>query len=123
MKRPSEVDNIKKNPKKTNNSYKLSLSYYLQVTILKHLFFFSGVHHKKKTCEAGLVVQKVRDILSRAEGFLYPKDLVATRAVQKKRKLKLPKGNGGWGDKRDHELCLKLSSQPVELVGNQTDLN
>jgi hypothetical protein len=59
------------------------------------------------------VVQKVRDILSRAEGFLFPKELVATRAVQKKRKLKLPKGNGGWGDARDHELCTKLSEQDV----------
>ncbi len=81
---------------------------------------FSGVHHKKKTCEAGLVVQKVRDILSRAEGYLYPKELVATRAVQKKRKLKLPKGNGGWGDKRDHELCLQLS-QPIPYSTSEVE--
>lgn len=68
-----------------------------------------GVHHKKKSCEAGVVVQKVKDILSRAEGFLYPKDLVVTRTVARKRKLKTPKGNGGWGDLRDRQLCLNMS--------------
>ena len=81
--------------------------------------FFSGVHHKKKTCEAGIVVQKVRDILSRAEGFLYPKDLTVTRTVQKKRKQKLPKGNGGWGDRRDRQLCLKLSQEDLTATENQ----
>ena len=62
---------------------------------------------------AGLVVQKVRDILSRAEGFLYPKDLTVSRTVQKKRKQKLPKGNGGWGDLRDRQLCLRLSEEDL----------
>jgi alpha-1,6-mannosyl-glycoprotein beta-1,2-N-acetylglucosaminyltransferase len=61
----------------------------------------------------------VRDILSRAEGFLYPKDLAVTRVVQKKRKQKLPKGNGGWGDQRDRRLCTKLSQQDVTADGDQ----
>ena len=29
----------------------------------------------------------------------------------KKRKSKVPKGNGGWGDKRDKDLCLKIVHQ------------
>lgn len=26
-----------------------------------------------------------------------------------KKKVKLKKGNGGWGDKRDHSLCLNMT--------------
>jgi hypothetical protein len=26
-----------------------------------------------------------------------------------KKKLKLKKGNGGWGDRRDHALCLNMT--------------
>ena len=27
------------------------------------------------------------------------------------KKIKLKKGNGGWGDLRDHQLCLNISDQ------------
>lgn len=95
------------------------IKFFLENSPLHHQWFIlsSGVHHKKKTCEAGIVVQKVRDILSRAEGFLYPKELLVSRVVQRKRKVKQPKGNGGWGDFRDHSLCLKMSqSENVTLA-------
>jgi hypothetical protein len=26
-----------------------------------------------------------------------------------RKKIKLKKGNGGWGDKRDHALCLNMT--------------
>ena len=33
-----------------------------------------------------------------------------------RKKMKLKKGNGGWGDKRDHNLCLNISSSSVDGV-------
>ena len=39
--------------------------------------------------------------------------MTVTRTVQKKRKQKLPKGNGGWGDQRDRQLCLRFSEEDL----------
>lgn len=71
-----------------------------------------GVHHKKKECQTTAVVKKVHDILNEAANYLYPKKLILMNE-NKKRRRKLPKGNGGWGDKRDRELCIKI-------IGNRT---
>jgi len=78
---------------------------------------FSGVHHKKKTCDPGLVVQRVKDVLVRAKGFLYPKNLHVSKVAERKRRLKYPNGNGGWGDIRDHNLCLSMAkSENASLI-------
>ncbi|XP_051172324.1 alpha-1,6-mannosyl-glycoprotein 2-beta-N-acetylglucosaminyltransferase isoform X2 [Leptopilina boulardi] len=67
-----------------------------------------GVHHKKTNCESTAVIAKVRNVLKSARNHLYPTKLTLTVAgVAKKTKLK--KGNGGWGDIRDHELCLNIT--------------
>ena len=42
----------------------------------------------------------VQDILSKASKYLFPKDLIVNR-IPPRRKTKVPKGNGGWGDLRD----------------------
>lgn len=76
----------------------------------KKKFFFSGVHHKKKNCESNQVISKVQHVLRIASksGQLYPKSLTLTVASVLK-KTKLRKGNGGWGDKRDHMLCQNMT--------------
>jgi len=59
-----------------------------------------GVHHKKADCDSNIVIQKVKTILKTAKNYLFPPRLSVMRTVLKK-KLKLKKGNGGWGDRRD----------------------
>lgn len=69
-----------------------------------------GVHHKKKNCESNQVISKVQQVIRLAvkSGQLFPRSLTMTVAGALK-KTKLRKGNGGWGDKRDHELCLNMT--------------
>lgn len=73
-------------------------------------FIRSGVHHKKKNCESNQVISKVQQVLRIATNAnqLYPKTLTATVASLMK-KTKLRKGNGGWGDKRDHQMCMNFT--------------
>ena len=69
-----------------------------------------GVHHKKNNCESNQVISKVQQVISVAQkgGQLFPKNLMLTVAsVVKKQKIR--KGNGGWGDKRDHFLCGNMT--------------
>lgn len=69
-----------------------------------------GVHHKKKNCESNQVISKVQQVLriAKSSGQLFPRSLTLTVASLIK-KMKLRKGNGGWGDKRDHNLCLNMT--------------
>lgn len=56
------------------------------------------------------MISKVQQVISVATkaGQLYPKNLMLTvSSVVKKQKIR--KGNGGWGDKRDHLLCLNVT--------------
>lgn len=71
---------------------------------------FSGVHHKKKNCESNQVISKVQQVLRIATKShqLYPKTLTLTVASVVK-KSKLRKGNGGWSDVRDHNLCMNVT--------------
>lgn len=56
------------------------------------------------------MISKVQQVLRIAKkaNQLYPKYLTLTVASVFK-KSKLRKGNGGWGDKRDHNLCLNVT--------------
>lgn len=89
---------------------------------LKCRFFCSGVHHKKKLCEASRVVKKVQDILVKAKSFLFPSDLKVGRVAPKRggKNQKNPKGNGGWGDHRDRALCLNMATSSAK---NRTNLS
>ncbi|XP_020811969.1 alpha-1,6-mannosyl-glycoprotein 2-beta-N-acetylglucosaminyltransferase isoform X1 [Drosophila serrata] len=69
-----------------------------------------GVHHKNKNCESNQVISKVQHVLriARNSHQLFPRSLTLTvPSLMKKSKLR--KGNGGWGDLRDHELCLNMT--------------
>ena len=77
-----------------------------------------GVHHIKAQCDTEKVVRKVQTILEKANPFLYPKNLIVTTLPPKKN-AKLPKGNGGWGDKRDQLMCLNMSTFNSTLLHEQ----
>ncbi|XP_014248655.1 alpha-1,6-mannosyl-glycoprotein 2-beta-N-acetylglucosaminyltransferase isoform X2 [Cimex lectularius] len=67
-----------------------------------------GVHHKKNNCESTAVISKVQKVLANASRHLFPSHLTVTfTTVSKKNKLR--KGNGGWGDVRDHQLCMNMT--------------
>lgn len=70
----------------------------------------SGVHHKKKNCDSNQAISKVQQVLRIAtrSNQLFPKYLTLQVASAMK-KSKLRKGNGGWGDKRDHNLCMNFT--------------
>lgn len=67
-----------------------------------------GVHHKKDNCGSTAVISKVQQVLKSAKKHLYPDYLILTYATILK-KNKLRKGNGGWGDHRDHKLCMSMT--------------
>ncbi|XP_033211862.1 alpha-1,6-mannosyl-glycoprotein 2-beta-N-acetylglucosaminyltransferase isoform X1 [Belonocnema kinseyi] len=67
-----------------------------------------GVHHKKNNCESTAVIAKVRNVLKSARNHLYPTQLTLTVAGMVPKK-KLRKGNGGWGDLRDQDLCWNIT--------------
>ncbi|XP_073966322.1 alpha-1,6-mannosyl-glycoprotein 2-beta-N-acetylglucosaminyltransferase-like isoform X3 [Choristoneura fumiferana] len=69
-----------------------------------------GLHHKKSNCNANLVISKVQKLLQTTKHLLYPKRLTATISPGgAKHNKRLVKGNGGWGDVRDHELCANMT--------------
>lgn len=65
-----------------------------------------GVHHKNN-CESTAVILQVQKILQKASSYFYPDSLSVSFSAFKKKPLK--KGNGGWGDVRDHELCMNIT--------------
>ncbi|XP_063242621.1 alpha-1,6-mannosyl-glycoprotein 2-beta-N-acetylglucosaminyltransferase-like [Bacillus rossius redtenbacheri] len=66
-----------------------------------------GLHHGKANCEPRAALSAVQWLLQAARQHLYPPALAVTapRASRKK----LVKSNGGWGDVRDHQLCLNMT--------------
>ncbi|XP_076295024.1 alpha-1,6-mannosyl-glycoprotein 2-beta-N-acetylglucosaminyltransferase isoform X1 [Lasioglossum baleicum] len=70
-----------------------------------------GVHHKKTNCESTAAIAKVQNVLKTAHSHLFPNQLTLTVAGTAK-KTKLRKGNGGWGDVRDHRLCWNITVYP-----------
>lgn len=65
-------------------------------------------------------VFQARDLFASVEDSLFPKDMVVAENL--KRTLKPSKENGGWGDKRDHELCINNSRVP-DLAAYDFDLH
>lgn len=86
----------------------------------------SGVHHK---CTADTSANKYAAILADVKAKLFPAKLEvggqgrigkggkrgpgSQVSERSKRMLRPPKENGGWGDVRDHELCLNNTRFPA----------
>nr|XP_032528413.1 alpha-1,6-mannosyl-glycoprotein 2-beta-N-acetylglucosaminyltransferase-like isoform X1 [Danaus plexippus plexippus] len=69
-----------------------------------------GIHHKKSNCNASVVIGKVQKLLLEARPHLFPARVTATiSSGGAKHNKKLTKGNGGWGDLRDRELCSNMT--------------
>ncbi|KAL4718746.1 hypothetical protein ACJJTC_001815, partial [Scirpophaga incertulas] len=69
-----------------------------------------GIHHKKSNCNASTVISKVQQLLKNAKAYMFPSRVLATvTSGGAKNNKKLVKGNGGWGDIRDQELCTNMT--------------
>ncbi|XP_022101536.1 alpha-1,6-mannosyl-glycoprotein 2-beta-N-acetylglucosaminyltransferase-like [Acanthaster planci] len=63
-----------------------------------------GIHHKGR-CDAAMLVKQLDSTVAASADYLFPGSLAVTpptRALYRK----LPRPNGGWGDVRDHALCM-----------------
>ncbi|KAL8605987.1 hypothetical protein ACOMHN_067170 [Nucella lapillus] len=62
-----------------------------------------GMHTKSKVCDPAAKVSKVEALLTQNKQYLFP----ATVTVEGDSRFKLrdPKPNGGWGDRRDRHMC------------------
>eukprot|EP00055_Hartaetosiga_balthica_P014257 m.77509 g.77509 ORF g.77509 m.77509 type:complete len:556 (+) comp8544_c0_seq3:955-2622(+) len=66
-----------------------------------------GVHVKSNDCSAENAYKQAMMLYSNSNNELFPTELdVSVGRVQHPFAIK---GNGGWGDTRDHNLCLKFS--------------
>lgn len=68
--------------------------------------FFSGVHHKRKTCDPKKATQAIEKGIKQYNSLLFPD--VLTVELRRGKKMRLKKGNGGWGDPRDRQLCMSF---------------
>ncbi|PAV81013.1 hypothetical protein WR25_06934 [Diploscapter pachys] len=68
-----------------------------------------GVHTHR--CDAHNAYASARDLLQEHSGKLFPEKLDVTDVSR--RSLKPSKENGGWGDKRDVELC-RINTHPLD---------
>lgn len=73
--------------------------------------FYSGVHHKKQNCDPVEIIAIVEKVLHEASiaRKLYPESLQLVKARINNIQIPPRIGNGGWGDKRDQELCVNMS--------------
>ncbi|KAF6016886.1 MGAT2 [Bugula neritina] len=68
-----------------------------------------GVHHKGKKCNPEEKVKPITDLIQANQGKLYPTNLKVGRPTSTTSiAYKKFKANGGWGDKRDHDLCASF---------------
>ncbi|XP_031625273.1 alpha-1,6-mannosyl-glycoprotein 2-beta-N-acetylglucosaminyltransferase-like [Contarinia nasturtii] len=68
-----------------------------------------GLHHETQNCKADHIVAQVRSVLAENTYEFYPKKLRLAVGVGTGPNYFEP--NGGWGDVRDHNLCLSFTSQ------------
>jgi alpha-1,6-mannosyl-glycoprotein beta-1,2-N-acetylglucosaminyltransferase len=69
-----------------------------------------GVHHKRKTCDPNKAAQAIEKGIKQYNSLLFPD--VLTVELRRGKKMRLKKGNGGWGDVRDKKLCLSFVDSP-----------
>jgi len=78
-------------------------------SLLSTRFVCSGGVHSKKaaTCDAVSVkVTEIESLLETHKSKLFPESL--TVAGYPYTADRVPKANGGWGDHRDHALCIQF---------------
>lgn len=90
------------------------------VTLVPHLsraFHMGqcGIHHVNQDCDPSSQVLQFERQIGESRGLLFPQTL--TRAASSVSDISVPSinpnENGGWGDPRDHQLCLSFASSVV----------
>jgi len=76
-----------------------------------------GVHHKKSHCDSDAVIDKLQTILKTASPYFFPESVSVSR-LNTRKKIKLKKANGGWGDKRDHWLCMNFTLSSFDMMAS-----
>ncbi|KAK4303769.1 hypothetical protein Pmani_024241 [Petrolisthes manimaculis] len=77
-----------------------------------------GTHIKKSSCNTTLEVEAASHYYQTAANFLFPSTLYLHR--KSSTKANVPKPNGGWGDRRDHALCLAMAEERGEEKRKQS---
>ena len=72
---------------------------------LLFLSFYSGMHHKKD-CNAQETIQRYKQLIQDNLEYMFPKKLEITNIEEGNAHTGMQ--NGGWGDPRDHTLCLSF---------------
>lgn len=82
----------------------------LRVMVMKSPRIFHigecGLHAKGKNCNPADRVRYIETLLSDNLQYLFPPALVVAGYPNVPRRV--PKANGGWGDIRDHQLCISF---------------
>lgn len=73
-----------------------------------------GTHHHK-SCNEAQQANIARDFLTRQSSNLFPHQLDKDRGTYPAATRKKLKPYGGWGDIRDHELCMKFTEKETLL--------
>ena len=77
--------------------------------------YSGGIHSKKgKSCEpVEAKIKKIEALLAEEKSSLFPQLIsVASFPYTPDR---VPRPNGGWGDVRDHRLCLNFTASNMHL--------
>ncbi|KAG1684925.1 Alpha-1,6-mannosyl-glycoprotein 2-beta-N-acetylglucosaminyltransferase [Nymphon striatum] len=82
-----------------------------------------GIHHKGKDCAHSAALEKMYKVLNAAQKYLFPRYLKLFSSATNTWHYRDPKANGGWGDTRDHELCMHFTmisdeNLPIDQDGN-----
>ncbi|OQR77759.1 hypothetical protein BIW11_06863 [Tropilaelaps mercedesae] len=70
-----------------------------------------GVHHKGKNCDQSRLIRTASVVISESGKYFFPRTVQVQKGTQ--RALKAQKPNGGWGDIRDHELCMHFLNETL----------
>lgn len=69
---------------------------------------YSGTHVKKKSCDVSKEVVVAYNRFNAVKQHLFPSTLSLQSPYRSSGKHK--RGNGGWGDLRDRQLCLAIAN-------------
>lgn len=79
-----------------------------------YCYDYSGTHHHK-SCNEVQQANVVRDLLTKQSPNLFPTKLGLDNGLYPSASRKKLKPYGGWGDTRDHQLCMQFTQRDALL--------
>lgn len=67
-----------------------------------------GTHIHKNDCKEDSLISKIEKLFDNSKDKLYPSSVTLNDPLTKQAKVL---ANGGWGDTRDHELCINMTKR------------